>query len=651
MRRGLPAVVALSVVVAAWCSAWPPAARAQDRRLGRTDGAERRVALVIGNDTYAGAALSNAVNDARTVTSALRQLNFAVETTENASAEALARAIDGFVGRVQPGDVAIFYYSGHGVQVDGVNYLIPIDFTGGDAVALKFRTVSVSEIDERLERRGARVRILILDACRDNPFRGTRSGSGGLAAYTAEGALIAYATGAGATASDNAGAANGLFTSYFVDALKKPGITATELFRWVRLQVREKSGGRQVPWLHDGLVGEFVFNAGAAVPAPTPPPPAARPNPPASAPRLRAPVVAFTTPAGAMLFPVKPDQTAAFDALVRTIDTTLASAADPIARQQHGGLRFFKCTDMYGTNALYVAIADPAVSGAEYEPTRIVTAAAGIAWDSLPRSTQDVIRTGIAAAESISRLSLTPILMASKASVTPVPAAGTPRLGFTGDAGMLLVQIKPDQVQTFEAFVARLARGLRTTIDPVLARQASGYSIYRADEPYSGNALYAVVANPVVPNADYDLFSMMQKALRPDELSAPSMADTWKQWQNAFAGINKLNLIGVSSGARPQASRTNPLHVGGTIAPPAKLKHVEPEYPKVAISARIQGVVTVEATIDVNGKVTDAKILNSVPLLDQAALDAVRQWEFAVTRLNGVPVPVIMTVTVNFSLR
>ena len=97
----------------------------------------------------------------------------------------------------------------------------------------------------------------------------------------------------------------------------------------------------------------------------------------------------------------------------------------------------------------------------------------------------------------------------------------------------------------------------------------------------------------------------------------------------------------------PQA----PVRVGGNIKPPTKIRNVPPVYPPIAQSARVQGVVIIEATIGPNGKVTDARVLRSIPLLDQAALDAVRQWEFTPTLLNGVPVPVIMTVTVNFTLQ
>ena len=100
-----------------------------------------------------------------------------------------------------------------------------------------------------------------------------------------------------------------------------------------------------------------------------------------------------------------------------------------------------------------------------------------------------------------------------------------------------------------------------------------------------------------------------------------------------------------------QAGAVPPVRVGGNIRPPQKIKNVNPRYPEVAQSAGVQGVVIIEATIGAEGDVTNARILRSISLLDQAALDAVRQWQFEPTLLNGVPVPIIMTVTVQFSLQ
>jgi periplasmic protein TonB len=104
--------------------------------------------------------------------------------------------------------------------------------------------------------------------------------------------------------------------------------------------------------------------------------------------------------------------------------------------------------------------------------------------------------------------------------------------------------------------------------------------------------------------------------------------------------------------AQPPPSKSDvPIPIGGVIRPPTKIKDVRPVYPPIAQAARIEGVVIIETTIGVTGKVLDTKVLRSIPLLDGAALEAVRQWEFTPTLLNGSPVPVVMTVTVNFALK
>jgi protein TonB len=108
---------------------------------------------------------------------------------------------------------------------------------------------------------------------------------------------------------------------------------------------------------------------------------------------------------------------------------------------------------------------------------------------------------------------------------------------------------------------------------------------------------------------------------------------------------------GLPEAPPPPPPPAAPVRVGGNIKAPVKTKDVRPTYPAIAQSARVQGIVIIEATIGPSGKVTDAKVLRSIPLLDNAALDAVRQWQFTPTLLNGVPVPVIMTVTVQFTLQ
>ncbi|MBI4264616.1 MAG: energy transducer TonB, partial [Acidobacteria bacterium] len=125
-------------------------------------------------------------------------------------------------------------------------------------------------------------------------------------------------------------------------------------------------------------------------------------------------------------------------------------------------------------------------------------------------------------------------------------------------------------------------------------------------------------------------------------------------FERATASAIPGGIVGGVVGGLPEAPPPPPppapVRVGGAIKPPVKTKNVPPQYPPIAQSARVQGVVIIEATISTTGRVQDARVLRSIPLLDAAALEAVRQWEFTPTLLNGVPVPVIMTVTVQFTL-
>ncbi len=135
------------------------------------------------------------------------------------------------------------------------------------------------------------------------------------------------------------------------------------------------------------------------------------------------------------------------------------------------------------------------------------------------------------------------------------------------------------------------------------------------------------------------------------ELAVATKAAGDKAAADAVAGKEKADAIAAKAQADAAArakAKAAAVRIGGQIKPPTKIKDVQPVYPAIARSARVAGVVTIEAMIGPDGKVVDATVVNSIPLLDQAALDAVRQWEYLPTLLNGVPVPVLMTVTVNF---
>ena len=142
------------------------------------------------------------------------------------------------------------------------------------------------------------------------------------------------------------------------------------------------------------------------------------------------------------------------------------------------------------------------------------------------------------------------------------------------------------------------------------------------------------------------------KEIVPEPPSVPSTAGVPGGVEGGIPGGTVGGVVGgLPEAPPPPPPPAAPVRVGGNIKTPTKTKDVRPVYPPIAQSARVSGVVIIEATIGADGKVKDAKVLRSIPLLDQAALDAVKQWQFTPTLLNGVPVPVIMTVTVNFTLQ
>jgi uncharacterized caspase-like protein len=248
----------------------------QDRRLVRPEAtSDRRVALVIGNQAYPTMALKNAVQDARDVHAALVEIGFDSHLVVDATKQGMELGIGRFLDKLKAGDVALVYYAGHGLQVDGENFLLPLDVNTSDQSTTKYTAYSASLLQDRIAERGPRLKILILDACRNNPFRSSRSTTQGLAAMAAagRGTFVAFATGPGSTADDNPVGRNGLFTSVFLEALRESGVDLEQLFIRVRQRVDELSGGRQTPWSNSSVIGRFVFRTSAVPSAPTAPSP------------------------------------------------------------------------------------------------------------------------------------------------------------------------------------------------------------------------------------------------------------------------------------------------------------------------------------------------------------------------------------------
>jgi tetratricopeptide (TPR) repeat protein len=229
---------------------------------------EKRYALIIGNSAYAKdlGMLKNPVNDATDIATELRQSDFEVQLLTNATYIQIREAVRKFHEKLTNGPkdqtVGLFYYAGHGVQYQDENYLVPIDAHvqfEDDIVRMCFPVQRM--VLANMERSNSRMNIVILDACRNNPFpSATRSaGQTGLAEMKkARGSFIAYATAPGSVASDGSGR-NGLYTQELLKALKRPSLTIEQVFKEVRLNVLRLSGDKQLTWDSSNIVGEFYF--------------------------------------------------------------------------------------------------------------------------------------------------------------------------------------------------------------------------------------------------------------------------------------------------------------------------------------------------------------------------------------------------------
>src|SRR5437762_1928827 len=227
----------------------PRVAAQSDRRPARQDAVtQRRVALVIGNAKYEASPLINPTHDAEDMKNALERLGFTVTIGTDLSLRAMNQAISQFVGGLRKGDVALFYYSGHGLQIDGENLLVPVDFNARLAAEAKNSSIAFDDLQTKLEKSEASLSILIMDACRVNPFRATRGLlSQGMAPVEARmGSYIAFAASPGQTADDNATERNGLFTKFLLASLRQPP-PLSQLFRQVRDEVSKASRQYQMP--------------------------------------------------------------------------------------------------------------------------------------------------------------------------------------------------------------------------------------------------------------------------------------------------------------------------------------------------------------------------------------------------------------------
>jgi formylglycine-generating enzyme required for sulfatase activity len=259
-----------------------------------------QVALVIGNANYldASGALPTPVKDARALAEEARRNNFDVDLKENLNKSDMQRAIDAFTGKIGSGTVALFYFSGFGIQVGRQTYLIPVNAQIWSEEDTKRDGINLDDIVAEMHRKGARVKIVIIDASRRNPFeRRFRSSPAGIAALsTPQNTLAIYSAAPGAVINDAAGD-----TSAFVNALitemRTPNVTAEDVFNRTRINVSRASNSEQIPWVASSLVDEFSFGGAAkvaATPAPATPPSS---SPPAQAAPPPQPPATVQTPA------------------------------------------------------------------------------------------------------------------------------------------------------------------------------------------------------------------------------------------------------------------------------------------------------------------------------------------------------------------
>ena len=220
-----------------------------------------RYALVIGNSAYQTVPLQNPVNDAEDMTATLKEMGFTVILKKNADQRTMEDTIRHFGKQLRGGGVGLFYFAGHGMQVDGRNYLIPIDARIESESDVKYEAIDAGRVLGKMEDAENKINIVILDACRNNPFsRNFRTSERGLARMDApKGSLIAYATAPGEIAADGT-ERNGIFTKYLLKNMIVPNWPIELVLKQARIDVANETNGQQIPWESSSLMGDFYFN-------------------------------------------------------------------------------------------------------------------------------------------------------------------------------------------------------------------------------------------------------------------------------------------------------------------------------------------------------------------------------------------------------
>ena len=223
-----------------------------------------RIALVVGNSDYPVGRLKNALNDSRLMARTLESKGFKVTSLQNASKRQLEGAIRKFASELNEQSVGLFYYAGHGIELDGNNYLIPVDAEIYSEVDVEYEGVHAGRLLDSLKRANSGLNLVILDACRNNPYASSfRSASRGLSRMQpSSGSLILYATEPGSVASDGTGQ-NGIFTKHLVNAINQPNYSIEKVFKETAKNVSRVTSKKQIPYIEGVVLGDFYFSGGA----------------------------------------------------------------------------------------------------------------------------------------------------------------------------------------------------------------------------------------------------------------------------------------------------------------------------------------------------------------------------------------------------
>ncbi|MBP7231676.1 MAG: caspase family protein [Syntrophaceae bacterium] len=229
---------------------------------------ERRIALVIGNSAYSSGPLKNPVNDATDMAAMLKKLGFSVMFKKNAKLQEMDELIREFGSQLKKTrGVGLFYYAGHGIQIGGVNYFLPVNARIEKESDIRFQSVNADMVLAEMENADNGLNIIILDACRDNPFaRSVRNAARGLAIISnaPSGTFISYSTGGNQVARDGDGR-NSPYTKALLENMDKPGLSISNMFMKVRGKVKKETG--QIPWELSSLEGDFYFLPGSGKPS------------------------------------------------------------------------------------------------------------------------------------------------------------------------------------------------------------------------------------------------------------------------------------------------------------------------------------------------------------------------------------------------